>query len=109
METPKIELKKCKQCGGEFPLSEFRNVGTRDGKLVALGYCRKCMVERRLQSRAKKKEKAAIAEQEKENTLRKLRLKDFTPRELLEELKERGYKWTKMEVTIVQEIDYNKI
>lgn len=104
-----METKKCKQCGRELPVSEYRNVGTRDGRTILLGYCKQCMAEKQQAGHAKRKEKAAQEQQEMENSYRKLRIKDFTPRELLEELKDRGYKWQKMEVTIVKEIDYEKI
>jgi predicted nucleic acid-binding Zn-ribbon protein len=76
------ETKKCARCGKVFPLTEFNK--------VHYGYhhvCKECNRERlkeKAAERAKRKEKAgqdALAE------ARQQRLSDFTPRELMVELK----------------------
>ena len=59
------EIKKCKLCGKELPLSHFSRRGT--------GYRNICM------------------ECEKRETGSTDRFKDFTSRELIDELKARGY------------------
>ena len=75
-----MEMKKCNLCGRELPLSEFKK-----HRLSKDGYsnlCRTCASRKRMN---------------KDNfTPPHLggnpALKDFTPRELIEELKVRGYK-----------------
>lgn len=85
-----METKICKKCGQELPISEFRK--TRWGTLAET--CNKCFSE------AMSKTKAINRVNEKQEA-RSLRLQDFEPRELMEELKRRGYKG---ELTFVQHI-----
>lgn len=59
------------------------------------------------ETRNQNKNKVSLETQLEE--ARSLRLKDFTPRELLSELKERGYKWERMTIVIEKEVDWNKI
>lgn len=96
-----METMVCKDCGRELPISKF-NVG-RWGRLAV---CKECCAKRRKEKkekRAKDIEDEAIMEREK---LRTLRLGDFTPRELMQELARRGYKG-KLQFTRVVEIDIN--
>lgn len=78
-----METKICAHCGKELPLSDFRR--TKWGGLMAT--CSKCMTEKRVAKMSANKEKA-IAD------ARELRIQDFTPRELMTELKRRGYEFT---------------
>lgn len=87
-----METKVCKGCGRELPLDEFVMITTRGGEKVRNGYCKDCMTQKRLATRANNaKVKEAQLDQKVEDA-RKLRLSDFSPRELMEELARRGYK-----------------
>ena len=100
--TQTIETRKCKCCGRELPASEFTKTN-----LGVLKTCKECIGRKHAAAHIRKKldiEQKTFVEE-----ARKLRLEDFTPRELLAELKRRGYRWDKMKVTIEQVIDYNKI
>lgn len=74
-----METKVCKVCGQELPLSEFRK-----SPLVPNGIatCKKCVNEKIKKTKLFKK---TIGSTNSE-------LAKFTPRELMEELKARGYK-----------------
>lgn len=79
----------CKECGRTLPETAFKT--TRWG--TKAGVCNEC---------ANTKRKASV---KKEITdARLLRLRDFTPRELMEELAARGYKGT-LTYTVTQTID----
>ena len=74
-----IAIKRCKKCGRELPLSHFHHDSRlKDGLKNA---CKECQALYTRDFYAKKKE-------EKESTP----LSKFTPRELIEELRRRGYK-----------------
>ena len=75
------ETRICKECGRELPLEMFKT--TRWGDKVHV--CNDCAAEKYRKSRANNKE-------QKVNKARSLRLEDFSPRELMEELARRGYK-----------------
>lgn len=79
------ETKKCKCCGRELPLSEFNMSGCG----VLLNTCKECMANKQKESRKKKKQVRDF-EQEIANA-KKMRLADFTPRDLMLRLKELGY------------------
>lgn len=92
-----METRICKCCGKELPISEF-------GK-NAFGYisiCRKCNKENR--SKAYKQRKEVLDIKKEINNARMLKLKDFSPRELMTELARRGYEG-KLRYVQVQEID----
>jgi hypothetical protein len=74
-----METKVCKVCGQELPLSEFRK-----SLLVPNGIatCKKCVNEKIKKTKLFKETTGST------NT----ELAKFTPRELIEELKSRGYK-----------------
>ena len=88
-----METSICKTCGRELPVSSFKM--TRWGTRSAV--CNKCASELCTKTKAAKK-----AEKEKEQ--RELRLRDFTPRELMEELSRRGYEG-KLTYTHIETID----
>ncbi len=82
-----LTTRVCKCCGRELPISNFKT--TKIGRLYT---CSDCMRKKQSQGHAKKKmETDYKAEVEKARTMR---LQDFTPRELMKELKNRGYKFT---------------
>ena len=103
META---TKKCAKCGRELPVSEFyANKKAKDG---LHSYCKECIRERRKNKRnAVKIERKALPKDffspasggGSDNPLSK-----FTPRELMEELKRRGYRG-KLEYTSVIDIE----
>ena len=89
-----METKKCPRCGRVLPLSEFnKNSKNKDG---LQGYCRECQHEIYQASQVSK-----------EKLLSNNSLAGYTPRDLLAELKKRGYKWEKMYYT--QEVKYENI
>ena len=78
------ETKICKVCGKELPISEF----SRNGFGV-LSTCKSCVNEAKTKGRAAKKR---VRDFEAEiDQAKKMRLADFTPRDLLAELRRRGY------------------
>lgn len=97
-----METKVCKCCGRELPVSDFRKT-----RLGIMATCNECIRQNQIKAKAEKKNRKNFeVEIEKARTAR---LSDFTPRELMAELKSRGFRWDKMQVTVVQEVDYNKI
>lgn len=81
------ETKKCKCCGRELPVSEFSRAG-----YGTLNTCKECVSKNKKAAKAKKRQERDF---EKEIAdARKMRLKDFTPRDLMEELASRGIEGT---------------
>lgn len=103
-----METKKCTECGRELPVTEFRMVGDRKGGKRALSICSDCMKKRQQEGRQKKYKKLEQEFQLKYENAKKLCLKDFTPRELMVELRDRGYKF-KAEYVEVHIIDSDKL
>lgn len=99
METAEnTQTKRCSKCGQELPLSEFsKNKSTKDGYE---SYCRRCKSKyiKELTQRHKKEiaKKSGIypANFFDKNTIGggNPLLADFTARDLMEELKARGYR-----------------
>lgn len=78
METN--ETKKCRKCGRELPLSEFhRNAAHADG---LQSHCKECGKEY-LRDRGRRAKMSKVYSNPE--------LAKFTPRELMQELKSRGY------------------
>ena len=98
---PAQTSKVCKCCKKEKPITEFyRN---------RLGYtdvCIDCANEHRKAKKEKKKEEEMLRLQLDDK--RKLALSEFTPRELMVELKRRGYEFT-MTYTEVHTISSDKL
>ena len=88
-----MEELTCKECGRTLPETAFKT--TRWG--TKAGVCTECAI-------AKRKAKATAKHEKEVTDARLLRLRDFTPRELMEELAARGYKGT-LTYTITQTID----
>lgn len=74
-----METKVCKVCGKELPLSEFRKSPFTPNGIAT---CKKCVGKKTKRTKLFK-EAAGSTNSE---------LAKFTPRELIEELKSRGYK-----------------
>lgn len=73
-----METKRCYKCGRTLPVTEFhKNRSTKDG---LQNMCKDCIKERDAERASKAAEK-----------MKTLRLFQFTPREIMEELKRRGY------------------
>lgn len=79
MENQEIKTKKCLKCGRELPLSEFYvKKGAADGLQAWCKECQKIASHNRFASKAHCKGSNPD-------------LAQFTPRQLIEELKNRGY------------------
>lgn len=91
----------CKSCGKELPIEMFRM-----SSLGRYRTCKACTRDHQILGHMKKREaELSKARAEKE---RKLGLKDYTPRELMAELKRRGYSF-KMEYVETHIIDSKDI
>ena len=85
-----MEEKKCKKCGEVLPLSEFpTNQNSCDGHSHL---CKRCLTENKRKPYIREKELKADPDRP---------LAKYTPRQLMEELKLRGYDG---EITYVQKI-----
>ena len=80
-----VKTKVCKKCGQELPLDQFyTSVNCKDGHV---GTCKKCKSEHdKLRNLLKKEAQAGIHKVFVNPDLAK-----FTPRQLIEELRGRGY------------------
>lgn len=100
-----METKKCTKCGRELPLDNFSKCATNKDGLQY--YCKDCQRESARKSYCKRKENSfGVTPLGKVYT--NLELAKFQPRELLAELKARGYEWEKMYAPR-QEILYSKV
>ena len=97
-----IKLKKCAKCGNEYPVTEYyKNRKNKDG---LQSYCKKCHAEVAKESAKrfsdKKQSMMDRLETAEHTTLIKVygnpKLAEFTPRELMVELKARGFRWEYM-------------
>ena len=85
-----MEEKKCKKCGEVLPLSEFpTNKNSKDGYSHL---CKRCLTENKRQPYVEKRKLFSDTDRP---------LAKYTPRQLMEELKFRGYDG---EITYVQKI-----
>lgn len=96
------ETKVCSKCGRELPRSMFHaKTGSKDG---LQGYCKECTRECSRQSYDKRKTLSKLIREEvRRDAGRDLiqvysnpELAKFTPRELMVELKARGFRWEYM-------------
>lgn len=99
-----METKICKCCGKELPQEEFSK--------NAVGYtsvCKQCNSENRRKAALNRKPIQPIQKLEESLANAKaMRLAEFTPRELMKELKKRGYEG-KLRYIEVHEVDIAKI
>ena len=79
-----METKVCKCCGKELPITEFaiRGIRGHKGERKVTDFCKSCMAK-----------KVANGRYNAVNKVKVMRLSDFTPRELMTELKRRGYEF----------------
>lgn len=106
MEEPKLpppEMQICKCCGRELPIENFSR-----GGYGLLHTCKECQSKKSVASRQKKKSDELDQLRQQLQEARTLRLRDFHPRELMIELKRRGYEGT-LTYTEVRTIDITKI
>lgn len=87
-----METKVCKCCGNELPITEFRK-GKAHGVEFVTSVCKTCMSTKQSEGHKRRKEKQAISHEAEIVQAKTMRLKDFTPRELMEELVRRGYEF----------------
>lgn len=95
------ETRICKVCGRELSINEFAKNG-----MGITHVCKECVTNRK---RSKREETKLLKQQVQDAAnARSLRLKDFTPRELMQELKERGYDG-KLKYVKVEEVDLSRL
>lgn len=111
-EQESVPTKKCPKCGRELPTTEFyTNCRNKDG---LQDKCKKCQSDWNREYHRRKKEERRVAAlniedkvetkkvivDEKECTMAKVytnpELAKFTPREMMAELKARGFRWEYM-------------
>ena len=86
------EKKICKVCGGEFDLDFFQNHPTaKDGHS---GVCKHCMSKLQSEGHKKRRDEKKMSLEEEVKNARFLRVMEFTPRELMEALKKKGFEGT---------------
>ena len=85
-----METKICKKCGRELPVSNFRK-GRANGVEFITSICTECISALQKAGRAKNKAEKKKSQQDLVEDAKKMRLSEFTPRELMQELKRRGY------------------
>lgn len=98
-------MKICKKCGRELPLEAF---GKSSRSLDGLSdHCKECVnqQQRAGYARRKAKEQGITTETPMGGGIDALKI--FTPRQLLKELKSRGYVWTGMYVK--RDVPYESI
>lgn len=95
------ETRICKVCGRELSINEFAKNG-----MGITHVCKECVTNRK---RSKREETKLLKQQVQDAAnARNLRLKDFTPRELMQELKSRGFDG-KLKYVRVEEVDLSKM
>lgn len=96
-----METKVCKECGKELPIDMFRvtHLGRRNT-------CNDCVTKKIVKTKECKKQAKENLQQVQD--ARTLRLSDFTPREMMQELRRRGY-IGKLYYTITKTIDLENL
>ena len=96
-------VKTCKCCGRTLDISKFKN-----GRWGYTSICNECETKHRREKKQNRidEQKKKVEDVRAEN--RRLCLADFTPRELMEELKRRGYSG-KLEYIETHTIDLNNL
>ena len=80
------ETKVCRCCGRELPISNFKI-----GRWGVVSVCNECDKQHRAEKRQERIDKAKQKVEDVRAENRQLCLADFSPRELMAELKRRGY------------------
>ena len=96
-------LKKCRCCGRELPISNFKK-----GRWGVVSVCNECDKQHRAENRQARIDKAKQKVEDVRAENRQLCLADFSPRELMLELKRRGYEG-KLVYTETRTIDLSTI
>ena len=99
-----METKTCSCCGKELPVTEFNSIKKKSGEVKQLTVCKECMRIKQSEGHAARKAQRENKMQEEVQEARNLRLHEFSPRELMEELHRRGYEG-KLRYVQVHEID----
>lgn len=94
-----METKKCKCCGEEQPIKNFKK-----GRWGYVSVCMSCDTKHRREKRNERMEAQKQAAEKLVQDKRRLQLCDFTPRELMQELARRGYEGN-LTFTHVETID----
>lgn len=81
-----METKTCKRCGRELPIENYQTA--RYGRM---GVCRECVAIAKTEAHKDRRDSLIRTCNLKVEEARTLRLSQFTPRELMEELHRRGY------------------
>lgn len=93
--------KKCSCCGQELPVSEFQT--DRQGNPISV--CKACMSKKRVEGHERRKAERKNEAEAQIQALKTARLSQFTPRELMTELKRRGFEFQmKFTETVVRTI-----
>ena len=83
------ETKTCKICGRELEINQFSShPKSADGHTSV---CKECMHKLQSEGHKKRKDDKVKSLEEEVQKARSLRLMDFTPRELMKNLADRGY------------------
>lgn len=98
--NPETETRVCKSCGRELPIEQFKV--SRWGKRMHV--CTECTNAKCKASVMRKAEQKLDEMSAAIQNARHLRIHDFTPRELMEELYRRGYEGT-LRITETHTID----
>ena len=97
-----METKKCSRCGRELPVTEFgKNKSAKDGLQV---FCKECFRQYARNKKADAPKQGGGLQPVYTNP----QLANFTPRQLMEELKARGFRWEYM-LEPQRKIYYDKI
>ena len=83
-----MEKKVCKYCGRELSLDHFKR-----GRYGYVSVCIDCYKKHRAEKRQARIDEQKKKEDDLRAEKRNLCLSDFTPRELMQELKRRGYEF----------------
>lgn len=105
------ETRVCTCCGRELPISAFSIHTAPNGKRTLFKMCDECRFDKirkaepkRIATRKAKSDEIMRNAEEQVTNARNLRLQDFTPREMMQELARRGYEGT-LRFVEVKEID----
>lgn len=103
-----METRTCKNCHEEKPVEEFFK-----NKWGYTDVCKDCAYGRNGEKKERFRKKALLARiselEEQLGDVRKKQLGEYTPRQILEHLKAIGYRWEKMTLVRIEEVDWKKI
>ena len=99
--APPSATKVCKCCHRELSVTEFRKT-----KLGVLNTCKECVRQNQIKTKLDKK--LASMKGDEVEKARRMRLEDFTPRQLMSRLTELGYDG-KLTYTRTETIDLAKL